>query len=224
MPGMNPMIFDLIVFDWDGTLMDSTSAIVRAIQASCRDLDLPVPDDAQARHVIGLGLMEALRYMAPDLPASDYPRLSDRYRQHYLSRDHTLTLFEGIAALLADLRERGFRMAVATGKSRPGLERAMAHSGLGAFFHATRTADLCHSKPHPQMLEELMAELGATPERTLMIGDTTHDLQMAQNAGVAALGVSYGAHPEAALQALKPLACLPTVAALSEWLERFRFK
>jgi len=218
---MNPMNFDLIVFDWDGTLMDSTSMIVQAIQASCHDLGLPVPDDARARHVIGLGLAEALQCMAPELPTSDYPRISDRYRQHYLSRDHMLTLFEGVEALLIDLRERGFRMAVATGKSRLGLERAMAHSNLGAFFHATRTADQCRSKPHPQMLEELMVELGARPERTLMIGDTTHDLQMAQNAGVAGLGVSYGAHPETALQELEPLACLPTVTALSEWLQRY---
>ncbi|MDR2165168.1 MAG: HAD-IIIA family hydrolase [Zoogloeaceae bacterium] len=212
--------FDLIVFDWDGTLMDSATAIVEAIQASCRDLGLPVPSTARARHVIGLGLAEALQHAVPDLPEHAYPRMSERYRHHYLAGDHTLRLFTGVEAMLADLRARGFAIAVATGKSRAGLARAMAHFDLGAFFHATRTADQCRSKPHPQMLEELMEELGSTPERTLMIGDTTHDLQMAKNAGVPGIGVSYGAHPEQELRALSPLACMPTVAALAEWLRQ----
>ncbi|MCX8144936.1 MAG: HAD-IA family hydrolase [Azovibrio sp.] len=210
--------FDLIVFDWDGTLMDSAAAIVHAIQAASRDLGLPEPDAHEARHVIGLGLVDALQRAVPDLPAHEYPRMAERYRHHYLARDHELTLFAGVRELLEALACRGFRLAVATGKSRLGLDRALAHSGLAPYFHALRCADQCHSKPHPQMLEELMQELGAVPERTLMIGDTTHDLQMARNAGTAGLGVSYGAHPREALCALEPLACLETVEELHAWL------
>lgn len=210
--------FDLIVFDWDGTLMDSAAAIVHAIQAASLDLGLPAPAEPQARHVIGLGLVDALQRAVPELPEHEYPRMVERYRHHYLSRDHELVLFEGIEALLEELAERGFMLAVATGKSRLGLDRALTHSGLGPCFQSLRCADQCHSKPHPQMLEELMEELGAVPERTLMIGDTTHDLQMAKNAGTGGLGVSYGAHPGAELRALNPLGCVDTVEELQAWL------
>jgi phosphoglycolate phosphatase len=212
--------FDLIVFDWDGTLMDSAAAIVLAIQSASRDLGQPVPDDATARHVIGLGLAEALRYVAPNLPEADYPKMAERYRHYYLAHDHELVLFAGAREMLSELAERGFTLAVATGKSQLGLDRALNYFGLSPCFQALRCADQCRSKPDPQMLFELMAELGAPPARTLMIGDTTHDLQMAKNADVAGVGVSYGAHPEAALLALEPLACVNSVAALREWLAR----
>ncbi|WP_374484891.1 HAD-IA family hydrolase [Zoogloea sp.] len=212
--------FELIVFDWDGTLMDSAAAIVRAIQASAADLGLPVPSDARARHVIGLGLNDALHYAVPELAESDYPRMVERYRYHYLSGDDQLTLFDGTVELIAGLRERGHLLAVATGKSRKGLERALSFSGLGEYFHATRCADECFSKPHPAMLDELMDELGVAQASCLMIGDTTHDLQMAKNAGVAGLAVSFGAHPVEQLQAEVPLACVHTPAELREWLER----
>jgi len=210
--------FDLIVFDWDGTLMDSAGAIVHAIQASCRDLGLPEPPDERARYVIGLGLGDALRHAVPELRESDYPRMIERYRHHFLSRDHELTLFDGVEALIAELAGRGRMLGVATGKSRAGLNRVLGSTGLGAHFHATRCADECFSKPHPAMLDELMDELGVLPERTLMVGDTTHDLQMAKNAGVAALGVSFGAHPRAALEAESPLACVPTPGDMVRWL------
>lgn len=210
--------FDLLVFDWDGTLLDSAGAIVVAIQAACRDLELPEPSDERARHVIGLGLGEALRHAVPELPEQRYPQMVDRYRHHYLSRDHELRLFDGAAELVAELAGAGFTLAVATGKSRVGLDRALKASGLGAYFQASRCADECFSKPHPQMLEELMQEFAVAPERTLMIGDTTHDLQMALNAGVASLGVAYGAHPAAALDALAPLARLQKVEELAAWL------
>lgn len=211
--------FDLIVFDWDGTLLDSAGAIVRAIQASCIDLDLPVPPDARARHVIGLGLQDALSHAVPELPVEDYPRMVERYRHHYLSRDHELTLFAGAAELVQWLAGAGWSLAVATGKSRKGLDRALAHSGLGAHFQATRCADECFSKPHPAMLEELMETLMVEPDRTLMIGDTTHDLQMAVNAGVHAVGVGYGAHPPDQLSTVNSLACVDTVEALHRWLK-----
>lgn len=210
--------FDLIVFDWDGTLMDSAAAIVNAMTAACRDLDLPEPPEERARYVIGLGLGDALRHAVPELAERDYPRMAERYRHHYLSADHELVLFPGVAQSVAWLAEQGRMLGVATGKSRAGLNRALAHSGLGGFFHATRCADECFSKPHPAMLEELMDELGVAPSRTLMVGDTTHDLQMARNAGVAGLAVGFGAHPPTALQAESPLACLHTPAEFAAWL------
>ncbi len=210
--------FELLVFDWDGTVLDSTRAIVQAMQAACRDLGLPEPDEQCARQVIGLGLGDALRLVAPGLSVDCYPQMSDRYRHHYLSCDRSLNLFEGIPALMAELHAQGFCLAVATGKGRRGLNRALGDSGLGHFFSSTRCADECFSKPHPQMLHELMAELAVSPEQTLMIGDTTHDMQMAKNAAVAGLAVSYGAHPPAQLLALSPLALVDNVAELSAWL------
>jgi len=212
--------FDLIVFDWDGTLMDSTGAIVASIQAAATDLGIEPPSDERASHIIGLGLIDALRHALPELPAERYQDVALRYRQHYLSRDQDLLLFDGAADLITELAAAGYMLAVATGKTRKGLDRAFEVSGLGPHFHASRCADECHSKPHPQMLAELMAEFGVDPGATLMIGDTTHDLLMARNAGVAALGVAYGAHPREALEAESPLFCAANVAELAGWLRR----
>lgn len=211
--------YELIVFDWDGTLMDSAAAIVRSILAACRDLGLPEPPEERARHVIGLGLADALHHAVPELPAEHYPLMVERYRHHYLSRDHELVLFDGVEDLLGELAAAGHVLAVATGKSRVGLDRALMHSGLGIHFQASRCADECFSKPHPQMLEELMAEFGVVPERTLMIGDTSHDIQMAANAGVDALAVTYGAHSHDYLAEQEPLVCLHSVSELSAWLK-----
>ncbi|MBL8488121.1 MAG: HAD-IIIA family hydrolase [Rhodocyclaceae bacterium] len=212
------MRFELIVFDWDGTLMDSAGMIVACVQAAARDLGLVPPTDDRARHIIGLGLRDALRHALPDLPEERYGELAERYRHHYLSQDDQLRLFEGAADLVDTLARKGHLLAVATGKSRRGLERAMAGSGLESYFLATRCADECRSKPHPQMLEELMAELGATPDATLMIGDTTHDVLMAHNAGVAAVAVGYGAHPVPDLAAASPAHLAHSVEDLAEWL------
>lgn len=209
--------FDLLVFDWDGTLLDSTGAIVKAVQSACRDMELPEPSDHHARQAIGLGLVDALRHSAPDLSEEHFPHFIERYKFHYLSQDRELSLFNGVAELIADLFSSGFVLAVATGKSRRGLDRALLNSGLGGFFSATRCADECFSKPHPQMLEEIMDALRVPPERTLMIGDTTHDLQMAINAGVAGLAVAYGAHSPDALDSLDPLARLHDVVELADW-------
>ena len=162
------MNYELVVFDWDGTLLDSAGAIVKAIQASCADLGLEIPSDARARHVIGLGLMDAMRYAVPDLAPDRYQAMVDRYRHHYLSGDHALTLFEGVPAMLARLQAAGHVLAIATGKSRMGLERALDHAGLRPIFMASRCADECHSKPHPQMLDELMAEFGMAATSTSM--------------------------------------------------------
>ncbi len=215
------MKYELVVFDWDGTLLDSAGAIVQAIQSACRDLGAPIPDDASARHVIGLGLIDALRHAAPDLAPENYQAMVERYRHHYLSGDHQLALFPGVPEMLSRLKDAGHILTVATGKSRLGLERALDHSGLRPLFKASRCADECHSKPHPQMLEELMAEFGISAEATLMIGDTSHDLLMASNAGVDSLAVTYGAHPHDHLLEHKPKACLHSVRELDQWLDQF---
>lgn len=210
--------FDLIVFDWDGTLMDSTAHITRSIQAACRDLGLPVPGDEAASYVIGLGLREALQIAAPTLDPSDYPRLVERYRIHYLLKDQETELFAGVRDMLAELRDTGYLLAVATGKSRVGLNRALAEAHLTSLFDGTRCADETFSKPHPAMLHELTRELGQDLSRTVMIGDTTHDLQMAINAGTAGVGVAYGAHATAALEKLEPRFIASDVTALAGWL------
>ncbi|MGN6669485.1 MAG: HAD family hydrolase [Trinickia sp.] len=213
--------FDLIVFDWDGTLMDSTAHIARSIQAACRDLGVPVPADDAARYVIGLGLRDALQIAAPSLDPVDYPRLAERYRFHYLIKDARTELFAGVRELLAELRSQGYLLAVATGKSRVGLNRALDEVQLTTVFDGTRCADETFSKPHPAMLHELTRELGQDLERTVMIGDTTHDLQMAVNAGAVGVAVTYGAHPADALVKLEPRFVAENVGALGDWLREF---
>jgi phosphoglycolate phosphatase len=210
--------FDLIVFDWDGTLMDSTAAIVRSIQQAARDIGRPAPSDEQAAHVIGLGLNDALMTAMPDLEQALYPKLAERYRYHYLSQDHELTLFAGAREMLDDLAQQGYFLAIATGKSRVGLNRALHGTGLLSLFDATRCADETFSKPHPAMLQELTRELGQDLNRTVMIGDTTHDMQMAINAGAHGIAVDYGAHPPHSLSALNPVAQVQSVAQLHAWL------
>jgi phosphoglycolate phosphatase len=213
-----PRRFDLIAFDWDGTLFDSTALIVRCIQGACRDLGVAVPSDEQAAYVIGLGLNEALQHAVPGLPSERYPELGRRYRHHYLARQHELTLFKGTLDMLHALKARHHWLAVATGKSRSGLNEALASTELQGLFDASRTADETFSKPHPLMLQELMREFGVAPERCLMIGDTTHDLQMALNAGAAAVGVSFGAHDHEAFEPLSPLFVAHSTPELGEWL------
>lgn len=210
--------FDLIVFDWDGTLMDSTLTIVKCIQAAARDLSLPVPRDDAAAHVIGLGLHEAMQAVLPDVDPAYYPRMVERYRYHFLSRDHEISLFPGVLDMLQELSQNGYFLAVATGKSRVGLNRAMNDVKVLSLFDATRCADETFSKPHPAMLQELTRELGQDMRRTVMIGDTTHDLLMANNAGAAAIAVEYGAHPVDQLHACKPMYSAKTVAELHHWL------
>jgi len=215
-----PKRFQLLVFDWDGTLVDSTGAIAVSLQAACRDMGCRVPDDAAARYVIGLGLQEALTHVAPDLEVARYSTLVERYRYHYLTQEGTARLFPGVAAALVALRDAGHSLAVATGKSRRGLDRVMEETGLRACFQATRCADEGPSKPDPAMLHWLMTELGVDPSQTIMIGDTTHDMAMAHAAGVAALAVSYGAHPRANLLEHQPIDCLERSEDLWSWLQQ----
>ena len=220
MPATRQRRFDLIVFDWDGTLFDSTALIARCIQAAAADLDLPVPSDEAASHVIGLGLTEALQHAVPSLPAARYPELGQRYRQHYVNRQHELVLFDGTLEMLQALKARNHWLAVATGKSRRGLDEALQTVQLHGLFDATRTADETAGKPNPMMLQQLMREFGTDPERTLMIGDTTHDLQLAANAGTACIAVSFGAHEPEAFEAFDPLLVAHSTAELQEWLVR----
>ncbi len=217
---IRPRQFDLIAFDWDGTLFDSTALIARCIQAACADVGVPVPSLRDASYVIGMGLSEALQHAAPDLPRERYREMGERYRHHYFAKQHEVLLFEGTLAMLQALKERHHVLAVATGKSRRGLDEALGSVQLKGLFDATRTADETASKPDPKMLLELMAEFGATPQRTLMIGDTTHDLQLAANAGAASVGVSYGAHDPAAFDAFPVLHVAHSVPDLNAWLAR----
>ena len=210
--------FDLIAFDWDGTLYDSTRLIVRCIQAAVEDVGGARPSDLDAAWVIGLGLGEALARAAPDVPREKYSELGARYRHHYMQHHDDLVLFEGVLPLLDALHGRGHKLAVATGKSRAGLDAALATTALNGRFHGSRTADETFGKPHPRMLLELMEEQGVAPERTLMIGDTTHDLQLARNAGCASVAVSYGAHQPDTFEALSPLFVAHSVAGLQTWL------
>ena len=215
---MNLRKFDLIAFDWDGTLFDSTQIITRCIQAAVKDVGGTVPTDEAAGYVIGLGLVQALAHAAPDVPPGKYPLLGERYRHHYQLHAHDLSLFDGVLPLLVALKQRGYLLAVATGKSRQGLDEVLQTVQLKSVFDASRTADKTAGKPDPKMLHELMAELGCAPDRTLMVGDTTHDLQMALNAGCASLGVSYGAHEPSAFALLKPLHVAHSVQDMHDWL------
>lgn len=213
-----PRQYDLIAFDWDGTLFDSTAIITRCIQNAVRDVGGTVPSDKEAAYVIGMGLMQALAHAAPDVPADRYPALGERYRHHYMAHQNDLSLFVGVLDLLTALKRRHHWLAVATGKSRRGLDEVLHTVQLKGVFDGSRTADETAGKPHPRMLQELMREFGVEPERTLMIGDTTHDLQMALNAGCASVGVSYGAHEPGAFHALQPRHVAHSVRDLHNWL------
>jgi phosphoglycolate phosphatase len=210
--------FDLIAFDWDGTLSDSTALIARCIQQAVADVGGTVPTMQVASHVIGLGLTQALAHAAPDVPAEKHALLADRYREHYFAHQHNLSLFPGVLELLHSLRERGYLLAVATGKSRHGLDEALKNVALQGMFHTTRTADQTRGKPHPQMLHEIFEELAVDPARTLMVGDTTHDLELARNAACASAAVTYGAHPPDAFAALGPLCVVDSVPQLHDWI------
>ncbi|MCD6077916.1 MAG: phosphoglycolate phosphatase-like protein [Ramlibacter sp.] len=218
MPASRPRRYDLIAFDWDGTLFDSTRIIVRCIQRAVADVGGMVPSDTAASYVIGMGLMEALAHAAPDVPRERYAELGASYRRHYMAHQDDLSLFPGVLPMLEALRERQHWLAVATGKSRRGLDEVLQTAQLQGLFNGSRTADETAGKPDPRMLHELMREFGTDPERTLMVGDTTHDLQMAVNAGCPSVGVSYGAHDTAGFDALRPQVVVHSVAELHAWL------
>lgn len=210
--------FDAIAFDWDGTLFDSTAIIVRCIQLAVHDVGGQLPSNEAAAYVIGMGLMQALAHAAPDVPRVKYQELENRYRYHYWKHQDDLGLFEGVLPMLIELRTRGHMLAVATGKSRRGLDEVLQAEHLRDIFTASRTADETAGKPNPLMLHELMAELGVDASRLLMIGDTTHDLELASNAGCASLAVSYGAHDASSFEKHRPIFTATSVSSLHQWL------
>jgi phosphoglycolate phosphatase len=210
--------FDLIAFDWDGTLFDSTAIIARCIQEAVRDVGGAVPSDTAASFVIGMALPQALAHAAPDVPKDRYPELAARYRHHYMAHQHDIVLFDGVVGMLERLKSQQILLTVATGKSRRGLDEALRTVELQGLFDGSRTADETAGKPHPRMLHELMRQFGVDPARTLMVGDTTHDLQMAVNAGCPSVGVGYGAHPFGEFASLRPLFVAHSVAELQDWL------
>ncbi|MBV8504042.1 MAG: HAD-IA family hydrolase [Paucibacter sp.] len=212
------MNFELIAFDWDGTLADSTGLITRCIQAAAVDLGEPRPSDEDAAYVIGMELHAALLHAVPSLPLQRHAELSLRFRHHYLAQKDEVELFPGTLEMLAALKQRHHWLSVATGKNRRGLTDSVQRAGLVGLFDGSRTADETAGKPSPQMLLELMREFGAEPERTLMIGDTTHDLQMAVNAGCPCVGVSFGAHDHESFAEYRPLFVAHSTAELHGWL------
>jgi phosphoglycolate phosphatase len=210
--------FDLIVWDWDGTLANSTAMITDAFVQAAVTVGLPNVPAAKVTNIIGLGLKESIYAVYGDIAPELAQALAQQYSANYYASEQAIPLFEGAKDTIAMLHRRGVKLAVATGKGRRGLNLALEHTGLGGYFHATRTVDECFSKPHPQMLDELMDMLVVTPARTLMIGDTSYDLQMAQNAGVPAVGVSYGAQAQEILVGYNPIQIFGNFKALSQWL------
>lgn len=209
----------LVVFDWDGTLCDSLEHIVVSLQAAAGKAGLPAPAPECARKVIGLGLTEALAALFPDLGAARIEQLRQVYREQYVRPGRRPeVLYPDALRCLQQLREAGITLAVATGKSRAGLSRALVETGLDGWFSATRTAEETASKPDPTMLQQLMAELEFEPGQTLLVGDTTFDLDMAAAAGVVAAGVTYGAHSRGQLERCKPRALFDSLAELTPWL------
>ena len=210
--------FDLIVWDWDGTLANSTGMITDAIVSAAAQVGLPALDPLAASNIIGLGLKESIQALFGNISAEKAQTLAKQYTANYYAGESEIPLFEGAADTIKTLHKRGFKLAVATGKGRRGLNLALEHCGLSPYFHATKTVDECFSKPHPQMLDELMDALIVRPERTLMIGDTSYDLQMASNAGVPAVAVTFGAQSRDKLNIYNSIAMFNQFSELSSWL------
>lgn len=207
-----------VLFDWDGTVMDSTYSIASSIQLASADLQLPVPSIQQASWVIGLSLESALYRAVPDLTAEQMPMFLERYRHHFMQRDPHIKLFDGILPFMGELRGRQIALGVATGKSRQGLDRVLQQVNLSTFFDATRCADETRSKPDPEMLHQLLAELMLEPEQVLMVGDTVHDIHMAANAGMDSVAVTYGAHDPQTLAKAEPTVMVDNVAQMRDWV------
>lgn len=209
-----------IVFDWDGTLMDSEAQIVSCLHASIADLGLPPMSDDTVKDVIGLGLREAVEALVPGQDADFRQAFVEAYRRHWFASDGS-SLFAGVREVLDSLRAQGFLLGIATGKARQGLLRVLAQTGLAEHFDATRCADETASKPHPRMLLELIAETGVTAAQTLMVGDTEYDMAMATSAGAGKVAVRTGVHSEERLRRHDPLVCLDDVTGLPAWMSAY---
>lgn len=211
--------YDLLIFDWDGTLMDSADKIVRCFQAAGRDCGLLALKDETIRRTIGLGVTEALSRLLPNADQAARAAVAARYREHFLHlNDTAMPLFPGVASGLRELPKRGYRLAVATGKSRQGLEAAFTVSGLADLFCVSRCADETRSKPDPLMLTQILATTGVSAARALMVGDTSYDIEMAARAGIDSVAVTYGVHDRADLLAHGPVACFDAFGELCAWL------
>jgi phosphoglycolate phosphatase len=218
-PMPSPPHYRLLVFDWDGTLMDSIGTIVACTQATLRELTLPELPEETIRGTIGLGLKETIDILSPGHDETLFGHILDAYRRHWQATYRDLPLlFDGVAEMLRGLVDRDYLLAVATGKSRRGLDYLLGQTGLAELFHSTRTADEAFSKPHPQMLLDILDDLGVRPEEALMVGDTTYDLEMARGARTAAVGVCSGGHGREELERLRPEGCLEWVVELPAWL------
>lgn len=213
------MKFELLIFDWDGTLMDSEAHIIACVEAAVKDLKLDVPSQAAIRDIIGLGLHEAVNRLYPGSEPDLHIEIAARYRVHFFKENCTPSeLFEGVREVLGELLQQGYLLAVATGKGRRGLDYALESTGLGEYFHLTRCADESFSKPHPEMLNQILGQTGVEPRQALMIGDTEYDLEMAVNAGMPSLGVTYGTHSRERLLKHNPLACVDRITEIPGWL------
>lgn len=208
--------FDLVIFDWDGTLMDTVGKIVSCMQNVAQELMLPIPSEQEVRDVIGLSLPQIMPILFAD--HQNHQQIIDCYRRHHLASVLLTPLFDGVELLIRNLFDAGYHLAIATGKGRQGLDNVLALTGLGDYFHATRCADDAQSKPHPEMLYSLLAHFDVTADRAIMIGDSIHDLAMANNAGMASIGVSYGAHNESRLNLLNPRAIVDQPCAIRDYL------
>lgn len=212
---------DLIIFDWDGTLMDSVARIVRCFSAALDDVEAPCASADAIRHIIGLGLDEAVSALLPTADNAMRRQVIERYRQHFLHIDQTaMELFPGVREGLEVLVSQGYLLAVATGKARRGLDRVLRDTGTAHLFHATRCADEAFSKPHPQMLEDILVQTGVAADQALMVGDTTYDMQMARDARIDGLAVTYGVHERAQLVAHEPVVCLDSFVEVYAWLQQ----
>lgn len=209
----------LIVFDWDGTIMDSVSHIVSCLKIAITELNLDPKTDNELKNIIGLGLREALVALYPQGTDDEFTELTDRYRKHFFDQEHEdCELFTGARELIEELHEQDYFLAVATGKGRNGLDKVLQETGMEKYFPVTRCADESHSKPHPQMLLDIIDWYGVEAKETIMIGDTEYDLQMANNAATHSIGVTYGVHEERRLRGCKPLTCVDNINDLHQWL------
>jgi phosphoglycolate phosphatase len=209
----------LIVFDWDGTLMDSADHIVNCLQMAITELNLVKKTNNELKNIIGLGLREAFYALYPQANDEELTALTARYREHFFDQQHeACELFSGARELIEELHAKDYLLAVATGKGRNGLDKVLKETGLGEFFPITRCADESHSKPHPQMLLDIIDWYGVAANETIMIGDSEYDLEMANNAEVQSVAVTYGVHEEQRLLNCKPLVCMNNIRELHEWL------
>ena len=214
------LAYQLIIFDWDGTLVDSQALIVNCMRLAAEEAEVPVPDEEVVRSCIGLSLEQSIKQIFPDVSRRAHGIMMETYRRHYFTKaEKYITLFPHVDKTLQSLLDEGYWLAVATGKGRRGLDKDILNTGLSGFFSTTRTVDECSSKPDPQMLIEILDELGLTEKNAVMIGDSEHDLNMAENAGMDAVGISTGAREKSYLQSLHCRTCIDDISELPAWLE-----